>query len=227
MHNESSAVSSSQPSGLLCEDHNLSSDLKRILEHHDRDDITLQDIVDAVGMRGFGILIVLLALPSALPVPAVGYSMPFGLLLLLLSIQIALGHRVPWMPQWALKLTIRRSFAEKIVSWACAFLSRFEKLIKRRLEWATARPGRIFAGIVISLMACLMMVPIPFTNTFPAFVIFLVGVGMTERDGFMFIGAAILGALAALFYTALVYVAMVYGVDAVTGFVDTLLGRSQ
>ncbi len=200
------------------DDHNLSSDLQRILASHDREGISVNDIVLSMGDRGFGILIVLLSLPSALPVPAVGYSIPFGVMLTILGLEIACGRKTPWMPAWALRLSIPRKTAETIVKWAVAFLARIEFLIKRRMDWATHRSGRMFAGVVITAMGIIMAIPIPFTNTFPAFVIFLVGVGMTEKDGLFFVGAAVLGALASLCYLAFFYFVVVYGIDAVTGY---------
>ena len=42
------------------------------------DDIRLVDLLELAGKRVFGFLFVILSLPSALPVPAPGYSIPFG-----------------------------------------------------------------------------------------------------------------------------------------------------
>jgi hypothetical protein len=57
----------------------LSADFRRLLAVKGGSDMTLGDIVSAVGDRGFGILFVLLSLPSALPVPAPGTARPSGL----------------------------------------------------------------------------------------------------------------------------------------------------
>ncbi len=61
----------------------LSADISRLLELKTGEDLTLGDITTAVGERGFGILFVLLSLPSALPVPAPGFSTPFGVVIFL------------------------------------------------------------------------------------------------------------------------------------------------
>ncbi|MGF1656239.1 MAG: exopolysaccharide biosynthesis protein [Verrucomicrobiales bacterium] len=200
------------------EDHNLSADLLRILASHDRKGISVRDVVETMGDRGFGVLLVLIALPSALPIPAIGYSIPFGLMLLILGVGVFTGRKTPWLPKWALNLEIPRKTAETMVSWAVKFLSKIEYMIKRRMEWAAGAGGRMFAGTVIILMAILMMIPIPFTNTFPSFVIFLVGVGMTEKDGLFFLASAVLGALAVVVYVVAGFLILTLGVDAIMGF---------
>jgi len=217
---DSIAPQGETPNSAEAEDHNLSSDLKQILTAHENDAISVRDIVATLGDRGFGLLIVLLSLPSALPVPAAGYSIPFGILLAILAAQIIAGRSTPWLPNWALNMKLGRKMSEGIVNYAVKFFDRMEHLIKRRFEWAAGRAGLIFAGSVIIFMSGVMIIPIPMTNTFPAFVIFLVGVGMTEKDGLIFIGAAILGALTACFYGFIIYVAIFYGVDAVIGIKD-------
>ena len=59
----------------------LSVELNRyFFEEHRSSDIKLIDILELAGERVFGFLFVILALPSALPVPAPGYSIPFGIL---------------------------------------------------------------------------------------------------------------------------------------------------
>lgn len=61
--------------------------------------VTLSDILNLAGERTFGFLFVLLSLPSALPLPAPGYSVPFGVVMLVLAVQLVVGRRRPWLPQ--------------------------------------------------------------------------------------------------------------------------------
>ncbi len=106
----------------------LSADFRRLLAVKGGSDMTLGDIVSAVGDRGFGILFVLLSLPSALPVPAPGYSTPFGVVLFLLSLQLLAGRPVPWIPEWASRKVIRRSTADRMIRSTAAFFSSWSGL---------------------------------------------------------------------------------------------------
>ena len=58
----------------------LSVELQRYFFEEDRQpQVKLADILSFAGERIFGFLFVILSLPSALPVPAPGYSIPFGI----------------------------------------------------------------------------------------------------------------------------------------------------
>ncbi len=59
----------------------LSNELQRyFFEEQQPPTVTLADILLLAKERIFGFLLVILSLPSALPVPAPGYSTPFGIL---------------------------------------------------------------------------------------------------------------------------------------------------
>jgi hypothetical protein len=90
------------------------------------------------------------------------------------------------------------------------------------MKWVGLRLGRVLMGLLVMAMAVLMMIPIPMTNTFPAFVIFLIGIGLTEDDGLFAIGACLVGVLAVALYAALVWAMIVYGPEVVTTIKDAI-----
>ena len=59
----------------------LSAIFERMAAYSEKGDLSLGQIIRQIGDKGYGILLVVISLPSALPVFAVGYSTPFGLLL--------------------------------------------------------------------------------------------------------------------------------------------------
>jgi hypothetical protein len=60
--------------------------------------ITLGEIAEMLGERSIGALLLLLALPMTLPVPAPGLSIIFGLPMILVAAQLALRRRHVWLP---------------------------------------------------------------------------------------------------------------------------------
>ena len=77
----------------------LSVELNRYFFEEAREDkVTLSEILTLAGERVFGFLFVILALPSALPVPAPGYSIPFGIAMFFLAVQLIIGRDLPWLP---------------------------------------------------------------------------------------------------------------------------------
>lgn len=207
----------------------LSRNLHELLELPG-DRLSVRVITEKVGDKGFGLLLAILSLPSALPVPAPGYSTPFGILLVLLGAQLVAGRSTPWLPDKALKKEISRDFARKIFSTGTRLLHLSEKLIRPRMRWINSVGGRAFLGIIVICMGSLMILPIPMTNTFPAMVIFLIGVSLSEDDGLVALAAFAIGLAAAAFYAYIIYLLATVGVDGVIELKDwiksTLLGRT-
>lgn len=184
--------------------------------------LSIRLIGERVGDRGFGLLLVVLSLPSALPVPAAGYSVPFGILLALLAWQMIRGLRRPVFPQRFEKAQLSPAMAQRLLRGSRWFFQRIEWCIRPRLAFMTQRGGRVLMGALVAAMAVLMMIPIPLTNTAPAFVIFLIGVGLTEEDGLFALGACVAGVLAVCFYAALVWAILVYGPEIVVTLKDAI-----
>ena len=158
------------------------SDLEETLNER----ITLTNILELAGERTFGFLLVLLALPSALPIPAPGYSAPFGLLIILVSAQMILGLHRPWFPKTIRTRSLSRKQAQGLLKAGLPWLQRLETLSKPRLSFiSNTQIGRILIGLIIILMGIFMMIPIPGTNTVPAMIVFILGFSLIEEDGFI------------------------------------------
>ncbi len=193
----------------------LSRDIQDLLTLREGEDLTLGELAAAVGKRGFGILFLLLSLPSALPFPAPGYSTPFGIILFLLSLQLLAGRRTPWLPQWASRRVIKRSTADVMISGGAKFFAFLERFIRPRYSSLTGRTGTRVCALLLLVMSGLMILPIPLTNTLPAMVIFCVGVALTERDGLALAAALLFGAGAVLLYSLVFYVIARYGAQGI------------
>ncbi|MGB3532743.1 MAG: exopolysaccharide biosynthesis protein [Microcoleaceae cyanobacterium] len=163
----------------------LSVELQRYFFSEERSaQVTLASILDLAGERVFGFLFVLLALPSALPVPAPGYSVPFGILLLILAVQLIIGRERPWFPEKWLNKPIPIEKVQGFIKAGLPWLEKIELISRPRLTpICTSFIGRIIIGLAIALMAMSMMIPIPGTNTLPAIGVFITGFGLLDDDG--------------------------------------------
>lgn len=203
----------------------LSEELRNLLLT-EADSLTVAHLVDRVGDRGFGLLLLVLSLPSALPVPAAGYSVPFGILLLVLALQMIIGKNHPVFPARLQKTRLSRSFAEKLLNGASWIFTRLEWVVRPRMKWVGKRAGLMLMGVLVLIMAILMMIPIPLTNTFPAMVVFLIGIGLTEDDGVFAVLACFVGVFAVLLYGGLIWAMIVYGpevADSVKEWIRSLI----
>ena len=161
-------------------------------------------------------MLLLLALPAALPIPAAGYATPFGLVMALLGVQIAMGRKSPWLPGWIGNRRIPFKLLRFSVKNGRLPLRAVELLIRPRLgRIARARATQVGLGLGIALLALLMSVPLPLTNTAPSFVIFVLAAGFLEEDGLMMVFGMLLAPVAVAIAGAAVYFAINYGPEAV------------
>lgn len=204
----------------------LSIELQRHFFEEERSPkVTLADILELAGERTFGFLFVILSLPSALPVPAPGYSTPFGILLFLLAVQLIAGSNIPWLPQKWLNHAIELKTVQGVLKAGIPWLKKIELLSRPRLSYVCTTPvGRIIIGLAISLMGISMMIPIPGTNTLPAMGIFVTGFGLLDDDGAISLGGLVLCVLGGVLTTSIL-IALAVGGTSLYDLIKTWLGR--
>lgn len=158
----------------------------------------LGELVNAFGERGFGALMLFLGLLNALPLPP-GSTTVLGAPLLLLSLQLLFRFDQLWLPKWALKSAIDRAGYRKASTRVIKPLRWIERLSKPRWPVLTGPVSEVLIGLVCSILAFILVLPIPLGNIAPALTIAVFGFGLTQRDGLVvilaWVGTAICGAL--------------------------------
>ncbi|WGV26313.1 exopolysaccharide biosynthesis protein [Halotia branconii] len=204
----------------------LSNELQRYFFEEERpSNVTLAEILLLAKERIFGFLLVILSLPSALPIPAPGYSVPFGVLIFLLAVQLIIGAKTPWLPQKMMNHPIKLATVQGFLKGGLPWLRRIEAIARPRLSYiCTTLPGRVTIGSAIALMAISMMIPIPGTNTLPAMGIFVTGFGLLEDDGAISLGGLVLCLMGAILTTSILF-ALVWGGSSILDLIKTWLGR--
>jgi hypothetical protein len=166
----------------------------------DGDPFTLGDIVDAVGRRSYGPLLLVIGLFAISPATVVpGMTWLAAALTLLVAGQMLLGLRRPWLPRKALSAKLPREGSLQALAKVRPTAERVDAVLKPRLAFLTFPPFvNLIALFVIG--AALITFPlglIPFAPLAPGLAVVLFGLGMVARDGLLLaIGAAALaGAL--------------------------------
>lgn len=156
------------------------------------DRVSLDELLTAFGVRSFGFLILVFALPNGIPAPiAPGLSAILGAPLLLLSVQMVLGFKTPWFPaSWRARSFARRDVA-KLLRPTVPYMVKIERFIRPRFTHLVAGPlaSRLIGGLIL-WNAILLSLPIPFGNLIPAWAIILAALGQVERDGALVVAAA-------------------------------------
>ena len=148
--------------------------------------ICIEDILELAGERSFGFFLAVLSFPSALPLPAPGYSTPFGVFIVLLALQLVAGRTTPWLPKWVLQTSVERRQFQKWAQAGIPWLQRIENIARPRWrQLCTTRLGQVWLGTWIGLMGISMIIPVPGTNTLPAMGVFVTAFGLLEEDGIL------------------------------------------
>jgi len=133
---------------------------------------------------GPGPVLFALTLPVMVPMPP-GVSMVLALPLLIVAPQIVLGRRQLWMPKGLAHRTIKREDLVKLLHRVLPTLERFEKLVHPRLTFLTGPIGARLVGLACSLIALVLVLPIPFANLVPSIAMGVFALGLTRRDGLL------------------------------------------
>jgi hypothetical protein len=180
--------------------------LRDFVASHAEPRITLGALRDALGDRGFGVLLFIFALPNLVPVNIPLLSAVLGLPLVLLAAQLSYGRHKPWFPDWLTAQSFPRQSFASVVARALPFLERIERLLRPRLTVLLSWTGERLVGIAILILALILTLPIPFANWLPACGIAIFGLAIVEKDG-----VAVLVGLGFVFASVIVAATVVIG----------------
>ena len=179
----------------------LSVELARLRDQAAERAVTLREVIYTLQGRAYLLLVLLLALPFITPIPLPGLSTPFGLAILLIAARLSLGQR-PWLSMKLQRKELPAGFLRKLFAVAERVLRFLERFLRPRLTFVTDTPLLAQLHAVLMLLAALALLlplPIPFTNSFPAWTILLLAAGLLERDGLFILGGYLVF-IAGVFY---------------------------
>lgn len=149
-------------------------------------EVDLKTLVEAFGDRAFGPVMILCALFLMTPLGAIpGLPAAFGLIIIVFALQLLFRREHPWMPEVLRKIKISESKLEKTRKVVSPILNKIDNVIHPRLPWVTSGPMQALTALLAIVLA-LTMAPlgvVPFGVVAPAFIIGLLGLGITARDG--------------------------------------------
>jgi hypothetical protein len=179
--------------------------------------ITLGELIAALDERAFGLGILLLALPCAVPF-LYGIPQIVALPMLALAAQLALGREHPWLPERLASRRVGVGGLRTVVSRAHRGLGLLEKLTARRLTGLTDGVGARVVGALMLIPAASILVPLPLTNTTPGIGVGIAAVGLLERDGLLVLLGLVIG-------LAWVFALVFFGAEAISAAKTFVLSR--
>lgn len=189
--------------------------------------LTLRELLERLGERSLLVLCMFLTIPFLLPISIPGSSVPFGLIIALNGVGIVTG-RSSWLPDRLLKHHLRAEHLIVMLEKGTRLFTRMEKLTHPRLFAFTH--GSTMArlnGMLIVLSGLLLMspLPLPLSNTLPAYASLFLAAGNLERDGYL-VAAGYVMLLLTLAYFILVGVLGVAGARALLTYMSVWISST-
>lgn len=184
--------------------HNLTSLLDALQRKLDDDrnngagsDVTLRDVLEVIGRRAYGPLLLIIGLISISPATLIpGSTWLFAIVTLVIAIQLVLHKDTPWMPKNALDMKLSEEKLGKFIQASRPAARGIDSIVRPRLQFLAKAPWVIVVGI-LCVLAALITFPlglIPIAPLLPGLAITFFGLGLTARDGILLaIGTAVMG----------------------------------
>lgn len=166
---------------------------------HREHKVTVENCLDELGESSIALALLLFTLLSSLPLFGIpGFTTVTGIPIILLGGQLLFGAEHLWLPR---RINRHPLHSPKLWHWLeriLPLLQKIEQYIKPRFLTLSENPARRLLGAAFVVMGILLALPIPLIN-FPAgFSMFILALGLVERDGFIIIaGLAMIGLLLA------------------------------
>ena len=186
--------------------------------------IAVDDILSALHKRGFGVVLLFLSLPMALPFPVPPVlNVMLSLPLLFLTTQQILAVNTVWLPNFLRMKTVNIAAVISVINRITPFLTKLEHLTKPRLSCLTSPSAQRITGMLGTIMALSITVPLPLTNTVPSLSIAVMALGILMRDGI----AVLTGALIGMLWVTMLICAIIFfgpeGIEIVKNLIKSLL----
>ncbi|MCF8039904.1 MAG: exopolysaccharide biosynthesis protein [Desulfohalobiaceae bacterium] len=168
----------------------------------DRDRISLGMILETVGSRSFGPLLLLLGVILLSPLSGIpGMPTTMGILVLLIVVQMLFYREHFWLPACLLRRSVGRSRLEKALRWLRPMARFIDRFLQPRLRIFIGGYSVYLVAIVCLDMAVItpLMEVIPFFATSTGAVFTAFGLALIANDGFLALIAFMLTATVFLF----------------------------
>lgn len=188
-------------------DRTLLQTIEKLAEDAPEKGYSLRDIIDQLDESAFGAGLFLLALPCCIPF-LYGVPQIVSLPMMALAAQMVMGKERPWMPDKFAGRMIDRKGLSQTAKGGRKWLGWIEIFSKPRLTFITGRRSERVVGLMLVFFCASILLPIPLTNTVPAFAVALAAFGLINRDGLLVIIGSILGSA----WISLLLFAAIFGI---------------
>jgi hypothetical protein len=168
----------------------------QIVRNFPEDRISLQNLLDGLGERSFGFLLLIFGIACAIAPP--GFATVFSMPLLLFAAQMVAGFDSPWLPRSIGARSFAKADLEATLKRAVPAMRWVEKICRPRFEFLVGELGERLLGVLVFILTIVIALPGPGTNFPPGVAIAFMSIAIIERDGLL-VFAGVLASMVALY----------------------------
>jgi hypothetical protein len=178
------------------EDVNGMLDLVEETANKSNSKVKFEDVLEAIGHRSFGPLILLIGLIIVAPVVGdiPGVPTSAGILVLLVCVQFLLGRTHFWFPRWMRERSMKATSVRKMTKKMRGVARFIDRFLRPRLQWfVTGAALQVIAvlSVFLALVMPLMEI-VPFSANVAGAVLTFFGLALIGKDGAFAIVAHVL-----------------------------------
>jgi len=185
----------------------IAAALRRLAEGPDEGDIGIAELGELLGVRSFGIAMLLLAAPNLTPGPSLpGFSTLFGLPMMWLAVEMLVGRRAPRLPRFLARRRIGRLRLRQFLARALPLVERVDRVVRPR--WRAVTAWRRLAALGLLGQGLLLALPLPVVSNAAGLAALLIAVGLLAHDGVAIFAGQLAGLGAFALYAVAIWAAL-------------------
>ena len=141
--------------------------------------INLRQILNQLGDRSFGFILVIVTIISFIPF----ISVITGFIICLIGTQMILGMDKVKLPKFILNRQLSSDKVNKAIKMVAPKIQTIETYIRPRWQFTNSALIQRLNAVVIVILGLINAVPLPLTNVAPAILIMIFGLALIEKDG--------------------------------------------
>ncbi len=175
------------------QDNLLSEQLERTLH---APQVTIGSLADVLDERGFAIVLLILMIPAALPIPTGGVTHVLEVFAGLIALQMVVGRQELWIPRRLARKELGETLTDKAAPKMLRFIRWFERHARPRLpRLLDHRATVMLIGVVILVFVVGAFVAPPFSglDTLPSLGVVIVCLGLVFSDALIVVAGLVIG----------------------------------
>lgn len=171
--------------------------LEDVVKKTTADKISVHDLIIAMDVGGFGLIMTIFSLPIIIPLPPPFPSL-ISIPMVVFSFQMMLGWSSPHLPKKLSNMSIKRKVLAMMVEKSAPYIRKAEGFVRPRLLFLSSDFFKRIIGAFCFIFSSFILLPMPLSNFIPGMGVLIASFGLLSRDGVIILAGLVVGSIGIL-----------------------------